>query len=168
MFRSYRNQDNFRGSIDEVKISTTQLVNQEPNRPSNVFPADGVRSASLTTSLQCSAFSDADSGDAHGASEWQIGATPGDYSSPVFDSGVDNSNLTQITLPSGILETKTTYYWRVRHRDSHGQWSAWSEETSFSAMARTEIAFWVQIVVGAALLLTLGMMAYLIRRRLSG
>jgi VCBS repeat-containing protein len=163
-----RHQDNH-GSWSSYSTQTSFItaVTQAPAQPSNVSPANGDTNVSLTPTLSSSAFVDPDTGDAHAATEWHIGATPGDYSSPVFDSGVDSSNLTQITLPSGILETKTTYYWRVRHRDSHGQWSAWSEETSFSAMTRTEIAFWVQIVVGAALLLTLGMMAYLIRRRLS-
>jgi hypothetical protein len=40
-------------------------------------------------------------------------------------------NLTQITIPSGILSNGTTYYWHVRYQDDHEAWSDWSAETSF-------------------------------------
>jgi hypothetical protein len=107
------------------------LTNNAPDQPDNVLPANNAIGISLAPVLQSSAFFDPDSGDAHVASQWQITIAPGDYSSPVFDSGTDSSNLTQITIPSGTLSHGTTYYWRVRHEDNHGDWSAWSVETSF-------------------------------------
>ncbi len=80
-----------------------------------------------------SPFSDPDE-ESHAASQWHITATPGDYSSPVFDSGRDTENMEGITTPPGILNDSTTYYWRVRHRDNHGAWSEWSVETTFPTM----------------------------------
>jgi hypothetical protein len=107
-------------------------ANQPPDTPSDVSPADAATEVSLTPTLESSVFSDPDAVDIQAASQWQITVVPGDYSSPVFDSGTDSSNLTSITIPTGILEYAITYYWHVRHQDSRGAWSEWSAETSFT------------------------------------
>jgi hypothetical protein len=109
--------------------------NQPPNQPSNVSPANEATGISLTPTLQSSVFSDPDLGDSHAASQWQIRTSSGSYSSPVFDTGVDDSNLTSITVPSGVLSYSTTYYWHVRYQDNHDAWSSWSAETSFTTAA---------------------------------
>lgn len=106
--------------------------NQAPVQPGNVSPSDGAAGVSLTPTIQSTAFSDPDSGDTHAASQWQITATAGDYSSPVFDSGADTVHLTSIDAPS--LGYSTTYYWHVRHQDNRGMWSSYSPETSFTTM----------------------------------
>ena len=116
----------------ETSFSTMSAPNRIPNQPRNVSPANGATGLSLTPTLQSSVFSDPDPGDTHGASQWQITSTSGDYSSPAFDSGVDTANLTSIAMPSGTLNYSTTYYWHVRHQDNHGAWSEWSEETSIT------------------------------------
>ena len=112
----------------------TVEMNTSPNQPSNVSPANGATGVGRTPSLQSSAFSDPDSGDIHTASRWQIRIASGGYSSAVFDSGVDTSALTSIAIPSGTLSDATTYYWRVKHADSDGAWSAYSSETSFTTI----------------------------------
>ncbi len=103
-----------------------------PARPGNTAPAAGATGVSPTLVLSSSSFSDPDAGDTHAASQWQITALAGDYSSPAFDSAPDAVNLTGITVPSGVLNYSATYYWRVRHQDNQAAWSAWSEETSFT------------------------------------
>jgi len=103
--------------------------NQEPDQPSNDFPVDGATHVSLTTTLESSPFSDPD-GDDHAASQWQITTSSDNYTSAVFDSSTDNTNLTSVTVPA--LSYSTTYYWHVRHQDDNGAWSQWSEETSFT------------------------------------
>jgi Leucine-rich repeat (LRR) protein len=120
--------------------------NNSPAQPSNVSPTDGASGVSLTPTLQSSDFSDfldfyTYGGDTHAASRWQITATPGDYSSPVFDSDTDTSNLTSITIPSGILDYATTYYWHVQYLDSGGAWSEWSAETSFTTEGALAVTF---------------------------
>ena len=105
-----------------------------PNQPGNVSPGDGAVAVSLTPTLQSSGFSDPDAGDTHTASWWKISTTSGDYSSSVFDSYADNTSLTSITIPSSTLDYSTTYYWHVRHKDNHGAWSPWSDETSFTTV----------------------------------
>jgi outer membrane lipoprotein-sorting protein len=102
-----------------------------PNQPSNVSPANAATWVTLTPTLQSSAFYDPDIGHTHAASQWQITSAAGDYSGPVFDSGTDTVNLAELIVPSETLRHSTTYYWRVRHQDSHGRWSAWSAEASF-------------------------------------
>jgi len=116
-------------------VDTVVAPNQPPNQPGKTFPADGAGGQSLTPTLQSSDFSDPDSGDTHGASQWQITAVPGDYSSTVFDSQSDNVNLLSILVPAARLSYSSTYYWRVRHQDNHGDWSAWSAETTFATAA---------------------------------
>jgi PKD repeat protein len=144
--------------VGYITVTVAPPANQPPDRPSNVSPADEATGVSLTPTLESSAFSDPDEGDTHAASQWQVTTTSGDYSSPVFDSDRDTSNLTQLTIPSGELSYDTTYYWRVRHEDNHGAWSSWSAETSFTTKAAVGLPFWIWIAigVGAAVILALG------------
>jgi hypothetical protein len=116
----------------ETSFTTEATPNQPPAQPSNVSPAGGAADVNLSPALSSSAFSDPDTGDTHAASQWQVTATSGDYSSPVFDSGTDNASLTEVRIPSDTLSGNTTYYWKVRHQDNHGKWSNYSTETSFT------------------------------------
>jgi hypothetical protein len=130
-----RHQDNHGNWSDwssETSFTTEAILHQPPAQPSNVSPADGDTNVRLRPTLSSSAFSDPDTGDTHAASQWQITTSTGDYSSPVFDGGRDVSNLIQLSVPSGVLNASTTFYWRVRHQDNHGNWSDYSTETSFT------------------------------------
>jgi len=113
---------------------TILRLNIGPNKPSNISPTNGAIDVSLTCTLQSSAFSDPNFGDTHAASQWQITATPGNYSSPVYDSGIDVVNKTSLTVPGGTLTGNTIYYWRVRHQDNNSAWSDWSSTKSFTTL----------------------------------
>jgi hypothetical protein len=149
-------------------------VNELPIAPTNVSPADGATGISLTPTVQSSAFSDPDVGDTHAASWWQITTVSGDYSSAVFDSGTDTSNLTSVTMPSVTLNYSTTYYWHVRHRDNHGDWSEWSPETSFTTIAEAavlngkgaELPVWIWIAAWVGFVLIALPVGIIIGRRL--
>ncbi len=97
--------------------------------PTNSSPTDGAADQSITPTLVGSDFSGGSG--THHASQWQITATSGDYSSPVYDSGTDHDNLTSTVIPSSSLENGLTYYWHVRYQDSDEVWSSCSAETSF-------------------------------------
>jgi cyclophilin family peptidyl-prolyl cis-trans isomerase len=112
----------------------TSAPNSPPDQPNLVSPSDGALRVSLKPTLQSSEFSDPDSGDTHAASQWQITATSADYGAPVFDSGTDGVNLTQINVEPRILGDNTTYYWQVRYQDRGGAWSMWSAESSFTTV----------------------------------
>jgi len=121
--------------------------NLPPDQPINVLPRDGATNIDLTPTLLTSAFSDPNN-DYHSGSQWQITTSLGDYSNPIFDSGEDTFNLTCITIPSGILSYSTTYYWRVRHKDNQGTWSAYSSETSFTTQsARAVLEEWTFAII---------------------
>ncbi|MDY6835844.1 MAG: Ig-like domain-containing protein [Chloroflexota bacterium] len=104
-----------------------------PNQPINVTPANERAVSDLTPTLTSSIFADADRSDSHLSSQWQVTTTPGDYSNPVWETYEDNKGLTTVEVPADLLSNQTTYYWRIRHRDSSPglHWSTYSEETSF-------------------------------------
>jgi hypothetical protein len=112
-------------------------VGSSPDTPANVTPPDGAAGVSLAPALQSSAFSDPNTRHSHAASHWQIRASSGDYSSPVFDSGSDTSHLTSMLLPSEMLDYSATYYWHVRYQDNRKAWSSWSTETRFTTLSST-------------------------------
>jgi hypothetical protein len=125
-----RYQDNH-GTWSEFSLETVFTTNSAPEAPANVQPTEGEAKVSRTPTLQGSPFADADAGEGHQASQWRVTSVAGIYSSAVWDSGVDESNLTQMTMPAGTLEYDTSYYWQVRYQDSQGSWSSWSAETGF-------------------------------------
>ncbi|MBC8445900.1 MAG: S8 family serine peptidase [Chloroflexi bacterium] len=138
-------KDNLYGA-GRLYLGDPPQENNPPNTPSNTSPADGATGISLTPTLQSSAFSDPDAGDTHAASQWQVTTTPGDYSTPIFDSGTDTLHLTSIAIPSGTLSHDTTYGWHVRHRDNHGAWSLYSAETSFTTRTEAVTALRVNVM----------------------
>ncbi len=111
--------------------------------PSNTRPATPTCSASATgettAALTSSAFSDADGGDAHSASQWQVAlSSDPTFASPVVDSGTDASNLVSRAITG--LTAATEYIARVRHRDDSAdagtEWSEWSAaSTAFTTDA---------------------------------
>jgi len=133
----------------ETPFTTVSAANKPPNQPGNVTPADTASGLSLTPTLQSSDFLDPDAGDTHGASQWQITDASGDYSSPVFDTQMDTTNLLRIMVPSGKLGYSTTYYWHVRYQDNHGDWSNWSVETAFTTTTQPQANFSVSPVASS-------------------
>lgn len=159
-----RYQDNHGGWSDWSPETSFTVAGRSPNQPSNIVPPTAATGVSSTPTLQCSPFSDPDSGNVHSASQWQVRKTSGSYSSPIYDSGTDNTNLTILTIPSDLLSHSTTYCWHVRHQDSTGLWSDWSAETFFTT-AKGGLPFWIWIIVGIAVVLIVGAIAYLLGKR---
>ena len=120
------------------ETSFTVVVNMPPSTPVNVQPAHQAADLSLTPVLTASGFSDYDVSayaalsDSHMASQWQLRSSSGTYTSPVWDSGQESAAAASVEVPAGELRSGTVYYWHVRYQDSHGNWSAWSLETSFT------------------------------------
>lgn len=123
----------------EWSFSTASAPNRPPHKPANVSPANWRTHRTLTPTLQSSDFADPDGG-RHAASQWQVRAASGDYSTPVFDSQRDTANLLSIAVSPGDLAYSTIYYWHVRHQDDQGAWSDWSAETAFATRSETPVA----------------------------
>lgn len=117
-------------------------ANTPPNAPVAQAPSgqlDGV-----AAELQAGPFGDID-GDSHLASHWQVTTVAGDYSDPLIDAWGNRTRSENIWYDTNIqegvditrhplngLSGNTTYYWRVRYRDAHWDWSDWSRELSFT------------------------------------
>jgi PKD repeat protein len=121
------------------ETSFTTVTNSVPSQPENWEPDNSAAGVALTVTLEGCEFRDPNTGevvlgemDTHAASQWQVTASSGNYSSPAFDSLPVNEALTSISVPQGKLSENTTYYWHVRYQDSYGSWSAYSQETSFT------------------------------------
>jgi C1A family cysteine protease len=109
------------------KSSLTAQTNTRPAQPVNLRPFDGA-SIQLPVKLVASAFMDRD-GDGHEASQWIIQNSEG---VSVYSGSFDTVNKTSFTVPSGILQIGTQYYWQVIYRDDRGVVSLASALTSFT------------------------------------
>ena len=117
---------------DSYTFSTQAAPNEPPHQPTNTSPSNDTTDTILTPILESSSFSDPNTNDTHIASQWQVTEISGDYSNPILDSGPYPLGLVQASIPAGMLDHLTTYWWRVRHQDNHNVWSPWSTETCFS------------------------------------
>jgi C1A family cysteine protease len=106
----------------------TAQTNTRPGQPVNLWPSDGATTG-LSVTLVGSAFVDADD-DAHEASQWIIQNASGGI---VYSGSFDAVNKTSFTVPSGVLQIGTPYYWQVIYRDDRGVVSSASALTTFTA-----------------------------------
>jgi C1A family cysteine protease len=103
-------------------------TNTRPAQPVNLWPSDNATTG-LSVTLVGSAFVDADD-DAHEASQWII---QNDSGGIVYSGSFDAVSKTSFTVPSGILQENTPYYWQVIYRDDRGVVSSASVLTAFTA-----------------------------------
>ncbi len=116
---------------DTASVDLTAATDTRPDTPVNALPLNATN-VPLTPQLTASAFSDAD-GDTHASSKWEI-STDSKFASgsTVFTSGNDANDLISLTVPTGVLQSAVTYYWRVTYTDSRGAPSDPSAATSFT------------------------------------
>ncbi|MCR9075270.1 MAG: fibronectin type III domain-containing protein [bacterium] len=137
--------------MDDITI---KRYNELPNTPTTQLPSDGDTAIDPDlVQLQATPFNDPDGG-FHLESEFQLTTTQGDFSNPevsewirfenwFMDEGasggesgsysvntVEDADISKINIE--LLDGDTTYYWRVRYRDSGLGWSDWSGESSFT------------------------------------
>lgn len=107
-----------------IVIPTTDEIRD----PINISPANG--STNLGNggfSLVSSAFKSL-YGETHVASQWQV-STSSSFSTTIINTG-DSASLTSYTV-GAVFSISTTYYWRVRYKDSAGVYSDWSNTATF-------------------------------------
>ena len=126
-------------SDQTVHVAFVSLAeNEPPVALAGLYPENTATAVSVTPLLEIEGFSDPDSSDEHGATQWQI-ATDASFNQPVFDhiSSASNTNgcLVNVPVPPGVLFPDRNYYWRFRVRDDRESgmlWSGWSDATNFS------------------------------------
>ena len=100
--------------------------------PYNLTPVQGATSVSLTPTLTASSYINL-AGESMAAAQWQI-STVSDFASTVLDTGDVVGSSTSYTVGvSDSLAPTTLHYWRVRYKDSAGNYSEYSTATSFTS-----------------------------------
>lgn len=101
--------------------------------PTNITPVDAATNITdETPELTASAFFSLYSA-THSDTQLQV-STATDFSSLIYDTG-SISPAIAVTIPAATLSISTTYYWRIRYKNSRGIWSDWSVPTSFATGA---------------------------------
>ena len=115
---------------ERVKQAITALSPPSPEiiTPTNVSPASGATGQVETPTLTGSAFY-SNYGATQSAIQVQV-STSSSFASPLYTSG-DQAAGISFTLPAATLSVSTTYYWRVRYKNSKGTYSDWSAATTF-------------------------------------
>ena len=111
------------GSVSTAEVKT----------PTNVSPATGSTNIGATPALTGSTYYSL-YGVPMAAAQWQV-STVNDFATTVVNTGDVAGTSVAYTVGSGVLSTSTTYYWRVRYKDSNGVYSDWSTATTFTTAA---------------------------------
>ena len=97
--------------------------------PTNITPISAATGQGLTPTLTGTAFN-SNYGATHSATQVQI-STSSSFASPLYTSG-DQAASTSFTVPGATLTLSLTpYYWRIRYKNSRGNYSSWSDPTTF-------------------------------------
>jgi|GEM_PF-1968133 len=122
----------FEGYFDEIRVGETwdDVNTDEPilvHTPVNQTPTNFESGVSLTPTLTASAFASDDGADSHSASHFYVESIDGVV---VLDTNV--GGVVTFTVPGGLLEENTRYFWTVRYKGSHSaKWSTASDLTYF-------------------------------------
>ena len=124
---------NVRKSAQKViTIVDNPKPDSPPLEPTVLAPYNGAEDVSLVPELCAGGFFHPN-GDVHARTHWQISISPDDFSEGLLAFQANTTtHLTSLVVPRLVLDEEYTYYWRVRFGDSAGQWSDWSEVSSFT------------------------------------
>jgi len=119
---------------DAVGVLNQRRLNVAPNRPELASPPDEETGVVLSPTLSTAPFfdDDAEAGEYHLKTQWQLSTTVEDFESPLLYETESRFALTALVLPGAALEPDSIYYWRARFADSYGDWSEWSQVFSFT------------------------------------
>jgi len=103
----------------------TLPFNFHPHWPDLISPANDTTDIPLSPALVIGEFVDNNEGDSHSGTDWEISTNISNFQNPIYSAHTDSDQLS-LQLPDFVLEPDIVYYWRVRHYDQHGEYSAWS------------------------------------------
>ena len=117
---------------DDSVIGKTPGSNLAPSQPIISSHYDGQMECEFQPRITTEAFSDPNN-DFQLQSQWQISKEP-DFDTLVLNVITDR-HLEELVVPSGILESSTVYYVRIRYYDTHAVASSWSEPIQITTQA---------------------------------
>lgn len=130
----YKDEVGFWSPWSDATVFATKSNFNSVKQPANLSPANGAQNIGITPLLQSSRFGYLGVADTHSKSQWQVAAST-NFNTPVYNSGDSNDLLAHQVPSEYALTNMTTYFWRVRHKGTSGNYSPWSEPTSFGAVA---------------------------------
>lgn len=118
----------------DVTSFTTDISFAYVSTPSIVSPVNNAMDVLETPVIRTGPFSTKGGEDTHLASRYQLRASGGTWSSPVWDSGEDTENLLSIRVPAGKIKAgKKEYYLRALHVGTERGASEWSQEVRITS-----------------------------------
>jgi hypothetical protein len=135
-FKTYRAKSTFTGQTTDPSADETRWVDVIPEptailQPSNVSPVDNATDIGSGPLLTGSPFYSL-YGLPMVAGQWQV-STDETFATTVIDTG--DVAGTAISFTATGLIVSTTYYWRLRYKDSDGVYSEYSNATEFATAA---------------------------------
>jgi hypothetical protein len=133
----YKDSTNAYSNWSSPTTFTTTTTDPAPNQPTNISPvnnATDVGDRGNPVTLTGSTYSSAVNSPMT-AAQWQLTTTTdAGYATPVVSTGDIGGTAVSYTIPNpnAVLGVNTTYRWRIRYKDSAGQYSAWSSSTTFT------------------------------------
>jgi len=107
------------------------------DQPINDSPLNGLTEIGPTQTFAVQPFVDTGDNDTAIATQWQWRTSGGSYTLPLYDTGIVYDSSAEAAYPEGVFDYGQTYYWHMRVQNNHGQWSAWSAETSFTVITNS-------------------------------
>jgi hypothetical protein len=116
------------GTLTFASIAVAEVAT-----PTNVSPADLATDIGETPTLTGSTYLSL-YGKTQKSSQWQV-STDNTFATTDYDSGEVLGVGVTHAVPDGNLSVSTTYYWRVRYRDTDDTYSEYSTSTEFETAA---------------------------------
>jgi PKD repeat protein len=135
----YQDETQTWGAWSAATSFTTAAAGTGPETPANASPADDAVGIVLEPTLVASAFAMLNGIGTHAYSQWEIATSDAGFTAaaglagPIYDS-LHVEGATTMTVDEDLLDYEATYFWSVRYQDSYGNWSSWSQPTSFTTI----------------------------------
>ena len=133
-FWRVRYKDSVQGFSAYSAFTSFTTIAATIEQPTNLTPTDTSSDIGATAMLTATAFSVVGAAQTHDASQWQVSTNP-EFTQLVFDSGADINDLESI-VATGLEDSITTHYWRVRYKGSTTGFSSWSATFTFSTQSQ--------------------------------
>jgi hypothetical protein len=113
--------------------SVMPLVNPPgPSKPAITSPVNNASSVATTFTLTSNAFVQNGDASTHATSDWQV-ATDANFTAIAFSS-IDNAT-NRVSFPVVGFLANTAYFARVRYKASNGNYSEWSNTSTFTTQS---------------------------------